>query len=316
MDNGRREPRRMRYSLESRLRIVRLIERGETPATGRGGVARVARRGTGCGGATNTEGWQGLADRRWTPRRQPRRLSDDEEAQIVALRRELGAGPQVLARDLSAGRPRRSARCCAVPAARACHDRAGRAATLRARASRRALARRRQEARPLLAGRQADPARTASSATGGVGWSYLHIAIDDHTRLAYAELRPTSAAPAARVPATRPRLVCRARDHARTRGLDRQRQGLSRRLLDRCLRRARDRTALHQALQPVDERQSRSADQNDAPRMGLPPHLPDSSHRARALAGYLSWYNNHRPHGSLGARPPISRVSHVRGYST
>jgi hypothetical protein len=32
MLNGRREPRRMRYSLESRLRVVRLIERGETPA--------------------------------------------------------------------------------------------------------------------------------------------------------------------------------------------------------------------------------------------------------------------------------------------
>ncbi len=43
---------------------------------------------------------------------------------------------------------------------------------------------------------------------------------------------------------------------------------------------------------------------------------PTSGHRARALSGYLRWYNNHRPHGSLGALPPISRVSHVRGYST
>jgi hypothetical protein len=40
---------------------------------------------------------------------------------------------------------------------------------------------------------------------------------------------------------------------------------------------------------------------------------PTSSHRARALPGYLRWYNHHRPHSSLGGRPPISRVSQVRG---
>jgi transposase InsO family protein len=43
---------------------------------------------------------------------------------------------------------------------------------------------------------------------------------------------------------------------------------------------------------------------------------PSSAQRAAALAGYLRWYNNHTPHGSLAAQPPISRVSHVRGYST
>ena len=42
---------------------------------------------------------------------------------------------------------------------------------------------------------------------------------------------------------------------------------------------------------------------------------PTSNHRARALAGYLRWYNNHQPHGSLQARPPISRVSHVCEHS-
>jgi len=40
---------------------------------------------------------------------------------------------------------------------------------------------------------------------------------------------------------------------------------------------------------------------------------PTSAHRARALPGYMRWYNHRRPHGSLGARPPISRVSHVCG---
>src|SRR6266536_4165653 len=40
---------------------------------------------------------------------------------------------------------------------------------------------------------------------------------------------------------------------------------------------------------------------------------PSSAHRARALPGYLRWYNQHRPHSSIGGRPPISRVSQVCG---
>ena len=43
---------------------------------------------------------------------------------------------------------------------------------------------------------------------------------------------------------------------------------------------------------------------------------PSSSDRARALRGYLRWYNRRRPHSSLGARPPISRVSHLRGQDS
>ena len=38
--------------------------------------------------------------------------------------------------------------------------------------------------------------------------------------------------------------------------------------------------------------------------------------RARALSGYLRWYNRRRPHSSLGARPPISRVSHLCGHDS
>ena len=40
---------------------------------------------------------------------------------------------------------------------------------------------------------------------------------------------------------------------------------------------------------------------------------PTSAHRARALPGYLRWYNRHRPHSSIGGQPPISRVQHVYG---
>src|SRR5204862_6887742 len=44
---------------------------------------------------------------------------------------------------------------------------------------------------------------------------------------------------------------------------------------------------------------------------------PTSHHRTRALPGWIRWYNNHRPHGSLQGRPPISRISQAaRSYSS
>jgi transposase InsO family protein len=37
------------------------------------------------------------------------------------------------------------------------------------------------------------------------------------------------------------------------------------------------------------------------------------SSEQRSLGGFMRWYNRRRPHGSLGGRPPISRVSHLCG---
>ena len=41
-------------------------------------------------------------------------------------------------------------------------------------------------------------------------------------------------------------------------------------------------------------------------------HIGSSSAaRARALSGWIRWYNTHRPHGSIGD-PPVSRVSQAQ----
>ena len=43
---------------------------------------------------------------------------------------------------------------------------------------------------------------------------------------------------------------------------------------------------------------------------------PSSIHRAKALPGWIRWYNNHRPHGGIGGHPPITRVSQAaRSYT-
>jgi transposase InsO family protein len=41
-----------------------------------------------------------------------------------------------------------------------------------------------------------------------------------------------------------------------------------------------------------------------------------SERGARALPGYIRWYNRRRPHSALGARPPINRVSHLCGHDS
>ena len=89
-------PRRMRYSFESRCRVVQAMLDGLSP--GRAAAAHGASRAAGYrwlkryreGGRT------GLQDRPCTPHRQLRRLSREAEAEIVAMRERTGGGPQVV----------------------------------------------------------------------------------------------------------------------------------------------------------------------------------------------------------------------------
>jgi transposase-like protein len=96
-------PRRMRYSLESRCRIVQLILDGSSPeaAAAASGASRVT--GYRLWRRYREGGWAALTDRRPVPRRQPRRLSPAAEAEILAAREYAHAGPVIVAGLL--GRP-------------------------------------------------------------------------------------------------------------------------------------------------------------------------------------------------------------------
>jgi transposase-like protein len=177
----------MRYSLESRLRIVRLIESGVSPADAAAALGASRASGYRIWRRYQDEGWQGLADRRSTPKHQPRRLSTEEEAQIVALRHELGAGPQVLA--VICGRPAstvgkvlRRAGCSRLPrperVARPRYERERPGELLHVDVKK--LGRFWEVGKRIL--------KDGINRSRHAGWSYLHVAIDDHTRLAYAEL--------------------------------------------------------------------------------------------------------------------------------
>src|SRR5215210_5941870 len=188
-------PRRKRLSWESRCEIVALIEAGMSLplAAARGGASRAS--GYRLWWRYQQGGWAALRDRPSTPLRQPRRLCAEAEQAILAARRRSAWGPVRLAGLVphppsTIGKVLRRHGCSRLP----------RPAGATAR-----CARRYERERPgeLLhvdtkqLGRFWEPGKRVLGSEAGrphrnrrIGWQHLHVAIDDHSRLAYVELLP------------------------------------------------------------------------------------------------------------------------------
>jgi transposase InsO family protein len=148
------------------------------------------------------------------------------------------------------------------------------------------------------------------------GWQYVHLAIDDHSRLAYAELLPSES------PADCVAFFRRAVAWYAERGITVERvlsdNGNGYRSFawrDACAELAIERRYTR-PRRPQTNGKAEALVKTLLREWAYRFAYPTSAHRARALPGYLRWYNHHRPHSSLGGRPPISRVSHVRGSHT
>ena len=145
----------------------------------------------------------------------------------------------------------------------------------------------------------------------GAGWEYVHVAIDDHSRIAFASIHPDETA----------RSACRALLKA-----VRHYAGLGIRfgqvLTDNgsayrscAFRRLCRRLGLvHRRTRPYTPRTNGKAERfiQTAMREWAYAHAYDTSEqRGRYLPGWLHQYNWHRPHASLDYRPPISRLPAV-----
>ena len=93
----------MLYSFETRCRAVAAMRSGMSPARAAASVGASRATGYRWLARYRAGGWAGLRERPSTPKRQPRRLSQAEEAEIVAARERSGAGPLTLGAML--GRP-------------------------------------------------------------------------------------------------------------------------------------------------------------------------------------------------------------------
>ena len=156
--------------------------------------------------------------------------------------------------------------------------------------------------------------RTGQSATRGIGWEFVHVAIDDATRIAFTRIMPDEKQESAvaflgaalayyqslgikvlRVMTDNGscykslafKAICQQRDikHIRTKPYTPKTNGKAERFIQTVLRE----WAYAHAYQTSEQ-------------------------RAAELPVWLHRYNWHRPHGSLEAKPPISRLG-LSGYN-
>ena len=170
----------------------------------------------------------------------------------------------------------------------------------------------------MTGGIKRNPDRRALDGAGierkTIGWEYVHVAIDDHSRLAYGELLESE-----------DKSACSAFLRRAAAWYAEQGIVVERVLSDNAKSYHSHLWAATCAELGIERRYTRpySPWTNGKAEALIKTLLrewayrfvyPTSAHRGRALSGFLRWYNRRRPHGSLGGRPPISRVSHLCGH--
>ena len=187
MREGVCPPKRMRFSFESRCRLVSMIVAGTSPQAAAAACGASRATGYRLWSRYRHGGWAALRDRPSTPIRQPRRLAVEAEREILAARAELGAGPAVIAHVLerpasTVGKVLRRAGCSRLP--RPTRDR--RVRYERERPGELLHLDTKKLGRFWEVGKRIR--RDGVNRSRRAGWQYLHICIDDHTRLAYCEV--------------------------------------------------------------------------------------------------------------------------------
>jgi transposase InsO family protein len=257
-----------------------------------------------------------LLDRSSRPRRMPRLLASAEQRRICAARRRTGWGPRLLTvrtghshstiwkvlRRHGLSRPPRSPRELARRYEWPCpgdllhmdvahyarFNRPGHAVT-------------------------GDRTSTGAERRARVGYDYAHAIVDDHSRLSYAELLADERAQ------TVTAFVARALAFYTAHGIQPKRLMTDNAwsyTLNRSLQQLlAERAILHVRTpkrRPQPNGKVERFHQTMAREWAYGVRYRSHRHRAAALPHWLNYYNEHRPHSSLGGLPPISRVHNVR----
>ncbi len=145
-----------------------------------------------------------------------------------------------------------------------------------------------------------------------VGYEWVHSLVDDHSRLAYSELHTDERA------ATVTGFVERGLAFYAAHGIEpkrllsdnafvyRHNRSLHELLTERAIRHLFIRPRRPQTNGKVERFQ-----QTLKREWALGQIYRSSDHRAQALSHWLRYYNERRPHSSLGGRSPLSRVHNV-----
>ena len=308
-----------------RLLIMRVVDQGRP-------VAHVVEE-LGCSRATGykwvarwrAEGDPGLQDRPSTARRLPHKTPADLEARVCALRTTGKRGPRWIAGMLEL--PASTVHAILVrhglnrlawmdrPTGQIIRryerDRPGELVHVDVKK----IGRLRDGGGWRVLGRDSLEHRRARNASR-VGYEYVHAAIDDHTRLAYAEIHPDEKT------ATCAGFLRRAADHFAQLGIP----AIERVMTDNALAYRRGR-AWRDALaelgaHPRFTRRYRPQTNGKAERFNrtmcdewiYSRPFANGQDRADALPSWLHTYNHHRAHTAIGDQPPISRVNNGPGH--
>lgn len=253
------------------------------------------------------EGPNGLTDRSSRPRHCPHATPQSIVAQVLEQRRsrqtyrqiaqQLPVAPSTIARLLRrAGLHRLAELAPALPDNRYEYAAPGQLLHLDIKK----LARFRQPGHRVTGDRQVH--------SRGSGWEYVHLAIDDHSRVAFGSIEPDERGTSAC------RALMQAVRYYRTLGVRFERvltdNGACYR--SRGFRRLVRRLGLrHLRTRPYTPRTNGKAErlvQTSLREWAYARSYASSEQRARAFKGWLHHYNWHRLHASLGYKPPISRI--------
>jgi transposase InsO family protein len=298
-----------------RLLVQRVVEEGWSPAA--------AAEAAGCSTRTaykwlaryRSEGEAGLADRSSAPREVPRRTPEDRVAAIAALRRlRMTAGtiawllamPESTVSSVLAGiglgrlsrleprePPNRYERRCAGELLHIDVKKLGRITTIGHRIS----------------------GDRRGQAKGKAGWEYVHVCVDDATRLAYVEVLSDEKGQ------TVAGFLRRAVAFYERHGVRIERVMTDNGSGYRSILHALACRALglrHLRTRPYRPRTNGKAERFIRTLLGGWAYgaiYGSSAERTRALTGWLDHYNRHRPHGSLNRQTPLQRLAALNNLS-
>jgi transposase InsO family protein len=151
----------------------------------------------------------------------------------------------------------------------------------------------------------------AGKLRGTVGWEYVHVAIDDATRLAYAEVLADEKA------ATAVAFLCRAVKHYATYGVTVERVitdngGAYRSTIHGiACRGLRIRHLRTRPYRPQTNGKAERFIRTMLAGWAYSAIYRSSEQRTAALTGWLDWYNTRRPHGALSHKTPTARLNEL-----
>ena len=301
-----------RMTVHGRLLLIRRVRQAGWRVIDAAAAAGISERTAYTGLARYRAGGErALHHRSSAPARSPHRLPAATIAAIERLRRQRWSGPRI-ARAL--GRPNSTVGSVLRRLG------LGRLAALEARPP--AVRYQRLAAGELLhldskkLGRIAGPGHRVtgdrSQRARGLGWEYLHVAIDDASRLAYTELLPDERGPSCAG------FLARAAAWFASLGVR-----IERVMTDNAFAYTHCRAfqaalaelgARHLTTRPYRPRTNGKAERFIQTALrewlyGRP--YASSAERATAMPAWLHWYNHHRPHAGIHAATPASKLNNL-----